>query len=75
MIACSECDESYIGKTIREASSRHQEHGAPQQPKPPSITLTTVPQINDHQLRRSDRLRTKQKINYYLGEKEDTDKP
>ena len=29
LISCSDCNESYIGKTIRQASKRHQEYDAP----------------------------------------------
>ncbi|CAF3081759.1 unnamed protein product [Rotaria sp. Silwood2] len=69
MISCLDCDESYVGKTIRQASRRHQEHGAPQQPKPSSTPQLATPAIDNQQLRRSDRLRAKPKVNYLLDEK------
>ena len=74
MISCSECDENYIGKTIRQASRRHYEHGAPQQPKVSSITLTNELKPNTQQLRRSDRNKNRPKIQYLNSEQNRKDK-
>ncbi|CAF2455762.1 unnamed protein product [Rotaria sp. Silwood2] len=64
MISCSECDVSYVGKTVREAFKRHQEHGAPQQIKSSPCTRTDVHTPPDQHLSRSDRNKGKPKINY-----------
>ncbi|CAF2109040.1 unnamed protein product [Rotaria magnacalcarata] len=64
-ISCSDCDVGYKGKTIRQASRRHHEHGAPQQPKAPPTPKLVTPVLNNQSLRRSDRLRTKPNVNYY----------
>jgi hypothetical protein len=70
LISCSECNESYIGKTIRQASRRHLEHGAPHQPKQPKQLKQPLnaqvgnSELNIQLLRRSDRLKTKPKVNY-----------
>ncbi|CAF3756538.1 unnamed protein product, partial [Adineta steineri] len=46
-MSCSKCNDSYIGKTNRQALRRHHEHGAPQKPKPtPSPKLTTQTPID-----------------------------
>ena len=74
MICCSECDESYIGKTIRQASRRHYEHGAPKQPKTSSITRTEEYNRNTEQPRRSDRIKNKLKTEYLVGEQNQDDK-
>ncbi|CAF5059826.1 unnamed protein product, partial [Rotaria magnacalcarata] len=69
-ISCSDCDVGYIGKTIRQASRRHQEHGTPQQPKASPTPKIATPVLNNQSLRRSDRLRTKPKVNYYQDDNE-----
>ncbi|CAM2710765.1 unnamed protein product [Rotaria socialis] len=69
-ISCSDCDVGYIGKTIRQASRRHQEHGAPQQPKAPSTPQIATPDLNIQSLRRSDRLRSKPNVNYCQDDNE-----
>lgn len=65
-IQCGNCDAKYIGKTIRHAITRHQEHGAPksdqQQPTKPTTAHTTSPA----NLRRSDRIK-KQKVRSTLS--------
>jgi len=70
----SECTENYIGKTIRQACRRHQEHGAPQQSKLPLISQTVASTVVNQQLRRSDRIREKPKINYFPKEEDYEDK-
>ena len=74
MISCSECDENYIGKTIRQASRGHYAHGAPQQPKISSVTLTNEPKPNTQRLRRSDRNKNRRKIQYLNSEQNHEDK-
>lgn len=73
MISCSECNENYIGKTIRQASRRHQEHGAPQQSKPSPTSKIVISPVVNQELRRSDRIRGKPKINYCLDDKDYND--
>ncbi|CAF3425555.1 unnamed protein product [Rotaria socialis] len=53
-----------------EASRRHQEHGAPQQPKAPSTPQIATPDLNIQSLRRSDRLRSKPNVNYCQDDNE-----
>ncbi|CAF3688446.1 unnamed protein product [Rotaria sp. Silwood1] len=65
MISCSECDVSYIGKAIRQALKRHQEHGEPQQIKSSPTSQTDVHTLPDQHLRRSDRNKGKPKIDYF----------
>ena len=64
MVSCSDCNKSYIGKTNRQASRRHQEHGAPSQFKSPTASAVTIPSAECQQLRRSGRLRAKLRVNY-----------
>ncbi|CAF3892145.1 unnamed protein product, partial [Rotaria sp. Silwood1] len=64
MISCSECDVSYIEKTVRQALKRHLEHGAPQQIKSSPRSQTDVHTPPDQHLRRSDWIKEKPKINY-----------
>ena len=73
MISCLDCNESYIGKTIRQASRRHQEHGAPSQLKSWITSSVTVPSVECQQLRKSNRLRTKPRMNYCLDQKDCND--
>ncbi|CAF2009913.1 unnamed protein product, partial [Rotaria magnacalcarata] len=63
-ISCSDCDVGYIGKTIRQASRRHQEHGASQQSKALPTPKIVTPVLNNQSLRRSDRFQTKPSVNY-----------
>jgi len=64
-ISCSECNDSYIGKTIRQAIKRHQEHGAPQLNKLCPVSQVDDPTLTNRHLRRSDRNKNKPKINYF----------
>ena len=74
MICCSECDESYIGKIIRQASRRHHEYGAPKQPKTSSITRTKESNCNTEQLRRSDRINSKLRTEPFIKEQNQDNK-
>ncbi|CAF4558442.1 unnamed protein product, partial [Rotaria sp. Silwood2] len=65
MISCLECNESYLGKTIRQASRRYQGHGAPQQPKLPPISQIATSAVDNQQLRRYDHLRAKAKFHHF----------
>ncbi|CAF3914165.1 unnamed protein product [Rotaria sp. Silwood1] len=64
-ISCSECDGSYIGKTIRQAVKRHQEHGAPQLNTPSPCSQVDDLTLTNQHIRRSDRNKNKPKINYF----------
>jgi hypothetical protein len=68
-IDCSNCEASYIGKTIRQATRRFKEHGAEITKK--IITQPQVPTIisNTDNLRRSERNKGK-KVQYFTEEVE-----
>ena len=68
MISCADCNESYIGKTIRQASRRHLEHGAPPPLKESTTPLTDTITTNSLKLRRSERLQNKQQKKYCTKE-------
>ena len=70
LISCRNCNENYIGKTVRQASRRHHEHGAPQRPKEHVISSSSDPSIDNKQLRRSNRLKNKLKVDYTFEENE-----
>ncbi|CAF2121485.1 unnamed protein product [Rotaria magnacalcarata] len=58
-LSCNTCSEKYIGKTVRQASRRLKEHGAPQ-----NITNVEPSQY----LRRSERIANNKKLQIYYGE-------
>ncbi|CAF2144860.1 unnamed protein product [Rotaria magnacalcarata] len=58
-LSCNTCSEKYIGKTVRQASRRLKEHGAPQ-------TITTIEP--SQYLRRSERIANNKKLQIYYGE-------
>ena len=73
LITCSECSESYIGQTTRQAIRRHHEHGAPKistlQNTLDSIEITS----SNTYARRSNRLKLKSRINYALINQHNSD--
>ena len=73
LITCSEWNESYIGQTTRQAIRRHHEHEAPKistlQNTSDSIEITS----NNTNVRRSNRLKLKSRINYALINQHNSD--
>ncbi|CAF1616287.1 unnamed protein product [Didymodactylos carnosus] len=64
MIACSNCDDKYVGKTVRQAFRRFHEDGAPkQQPSQSSQQSTTA--SGQPRPRRSDRNKNTNKVDYF----------
>ncbi|CAF2075867.1 unnamed protein product, partial [Rotaria magnacalcarata] len=68
LISCSECDSSYIGKTIRQASRRLNEHGANIKSATVAKPLHVTTNDNIDNLRRSKR--NKDKIVKYVPDDE-----
>ncbi|CAF3164199.1 unnamed protein product [Rotaria sp. Silwood2] len=64
MINCSNCESFYIGKTIRQASRRLNEHGANQNPSTKTKSQSSTITLNIDNLRRSERNKGKT-VNYF----------
>lgn len=73
LISCSDCSESYIGHTTRQAIRRHHEHGAPKLSKSQNTSIPIEITPENINIRRSDRLKLKPKINYALVDQQQSD--